>query len=172
MQRTLTDIMNPRQSLEERFFAKVDRTGGDQACWLWTGALNRGYGSFQVGKRKAYAHRFAWALAHGPIPTGMLICHRCDNPRCCNAAHLFLGTCADNMADKTLKGRQSQGEGHGRAKLTETEVREIVAEADHGIRGAALARRFGVTRTAVCDILHGRNWNQVTGIQPQLKRAA
>ena len=118
------------------------------------------------------AHRLAFALANSSVPEGMHVLHRCDNRRCCNATHLFLGTNADNMADRDAKGRSAKGETSGQAKLTETEVREILAKAGQGIRGAELARTFGVTRTAVCRILRGRTWANTTGIQPQLRRAA
>ena len=117
----------------QRFFAKVDSTGGEQACWLWTASMNcYGYGCFQVGTRKnVSAHRFAWALAHGPIPKGMCVLHRCDVPACVNQAHLFLGTQADNAADREAKGRSAdnRGEKNPASKLTEAKVREIVSDA-------------------------------------------
>lgn len=92
--------------LVERFWAKVDKSGGPDACWLWTaGRSDWGYGHFRVGSKNLQAHRFAWELTRGPIPAGLLVLHRCDNPPCCNSAHHFLGTHADNMADAKAKGR-------------------------------------------------------------------
>jgi hypothetical protein len=106
----------PRQiravtQVAERFWSKVDKSGGPDSCWIWTGARrgpNR-YGTFGVmidGKQKQlHAHRYAFAHEHGPIPDGMFICHRCDNVICVNPAHLFLGTPRDNTLDMISKGR-------------------------------------------------------------------
>lgn len=138
------------------FWSKVDKSNGDDACWLWTGSVRGyGYGQFWFNSRNRPTHRISWELAHGEIPDGLLVCHRCDNPICVNPKHLFLGTQQDNIDDKTRKGRQAigdrngvythpekrpfgernarythpentaHGEAHGRHKLTELQVREI-----------------------------------------------
>lgn len=90
----------------ERFWSKVDRRGPDE-CWPWKGSRNPdGYGSFSYQGRQARAHRMAWMLANGAVPeAGKLICHSCDNPPCCNPAHLWPGTPSDNMKDCYAKGR-------------------------------------------------------------------
>lgn len=100
-----------RVPLEVRFWEKVVRKGAND-CWLWTAATdNHGYGQIMLGsyrsanKRPHKAHRVAWELMRGPIPDGMLVCHRCDNPRCCNPSHLFLGDQRANMRDASDKGR-------------------------------------------------------------------
>jgi hypothetical protein len=95
----------------ERFWSHVHKTN---TCWLWTGRTNptRGYGRMYYNRHDTDTHRIAWELMHGPIPTDMVVCHRCDNPPCVNPDHLFLGTHADNVADKVAKGRQAKGETH------------------------------------------------------------
>lgn len=103
-------------SLEERFEAKVDRTPGqgpDGDCHEWQGhRIKWGYGSFKLGRAVKKAHRVAYELAHGPIPSGMLVKHSCDNPPCCNPAHLSLGTQIGNMAEMLERGRKrNRGDG-------------------------------------------------------------
>lgn len=87
---------------DERFWSRVDRSGGPDACWPWTArAVKRGgYGDFQLRGRRYRASRYAYQLTHGPIPPGLVICHRCDNPPCVNPAHLYSGTQSDNERDK------------------------------------------------------------------------
>lgn len=97
---------------EDRFWAKVDMRGPDE-CWLWTASRftdRYGYGKFNAGTRQdetnvVYAHRFAYALMHGPIPDGMQVLHSCDAPPCVNPQHLRLGTPRENTDDKMRRGR-------------------------------------------------------------------
>jgi hypothetical protein len=96
-------------------------------CWNWTGCLRSGYGVFKVARKSWRAHRYVWTIAHGPIPAGLLGCHHCDNPRCVNPNHQFLGTDADNSEDARRKGRFRCGENHGRAKVTTADVLVIRA---------------------------------------------
>lgn len=91
------------QTEEERFWAKVDKSGD---CWLWQGARNpHGYGQFSRNGRHVVAHRVSWGWRHGAVPDGYLLCHRCDVPGCVNPDHLFVGTQSDNMRDCAAKGR-------------------------------------------------------------------
>lgn len=91
----------------ERFWDKVDRSGGAAACWLWTGSQKpTGYGQVSLKGRVYLAHRVAWTLTHGAIPDGLGVLHHCDNPPCCNPAHLFLGSQGDNSADMVAKDRR------------------------------------------------------------------
>lgn len=99
----------PPEPVDVRFWMNVDRSE-PEVCWEWRGTsfVGMGYGVFQAFDEQR-AHRVAWVLTHGPIPKGMLVCHRCDNPPCCNPGHLFLGTDGDNMADMVAKGRNRNG---------------------------------------------------------------
>lgn len=101
-------LVEERASLAERFWARVDRSSAPEACWPWTTRVGRfGYGRLSVDRRQVHAHRVAFELSGGSIPDGFYVLHRCDNPPCCNPAHLFVGTHADNMRDRHQKGRYS-----------------------------------------------------------------
>lgn len=115
--------------IEERFWGKVDKRGPDE-CWEWAGAINRaGYGKLLVDRRIIGAHIASYEIHNGPIPDGLWVLHRCDNRRCINPAHLFLGTAKDNTADMMAKGRQGDtalpGERNGNAHLTNEQAREF-----------------------------------------------
>lgn len=94
-------------SLACRFWSKVDKSAGVDACWPWTAKSKHkaGYGVISVDGKRNVSHRVAWELARGEIPPGMHVCHKCDNPPCCNPSHYFLGTPADNVLDMVDKGR-------------------------------------------------------------------
>lgn len=164
----------------ERFWSKVDRSAGLHGCWWWTAAALKphGYGQFAFGGRSQMAHRVAWMLSYGPIPDGMQVCHHCDHPRCVRPDHLFLGTNADNIADRMAKGRDSSprgiwnrsvtdpttrvfGERNGEARLTEAMIHEIRAAVAAGESQRGVARRLGLHRTTVWRMMNGRSWAHV-----------
>jgi hypothetical protein len=137
-------------------------------CWIWIGATRGvGYGAVKIGGRKGNqvidAHRAAWMIVHGEIPVGSLVCHQCDVRKCCNPAHLFLGTKADNARDMTAKGRNfvRPGEASNLAKLTESEVVQIRELYKGGESQRAIGRLFGVSGRNVGAIVHRETWTHV-----------
>ncbi len=130
--------LNPRhifrQTEEERFWSKVDKSAGPDGCWLWTGtrAYHGAYGQFQFHSKaagSARAHRLSWELTYGEVlDDKVFVCHRCDVPLCVNPAHLFIGTPADNMHDCIAKGRNSRGPKHSEA-MRKAHAREREAKA-------------------------------------------
>lgn len=164
--------IHKRSPAEWRFWQRVDKNGPVHPvygqCWMWTG-LRKGiwHGFFMVSRQVIYVHRFSHELHVGPIPSGMCVLHRCDNPPCVNPAHLFLGTRVDNNLDREEKGRggDHKGRRNGRAKLTEDQVREVRERyccpcPGHG-NATALAREFGVTPSAIHFIGKGQHWRHV-----------
>lgn len=141
------------------FWAKVDRSGGPDACWLWIGRIGlQGYGTVCRNYKSGLAHRKAWVLTNGPIPAGLFVCHHCDVRPCVNPGHLFLGTPADNMRDAALKGRSASGERGGTSKLTLAQVNDIRAALKAGERHRSIAVRFGVHCGTIASISSGRSW--------------
>ena len=152
--------MKPTKDIGDRFFAKLRRdplTG----CWLWTGARTAfGHGVIGRGRRGdglVRAHRLAWELVFGPVPEGKLVCHRCDNPPCCNPGHLFVGTAADNSRDMVNKGRFSTPN----ARLAPTEVVAVREARRGGEAVSAIAARFGIRPRQVRRIVSGERWRHV-----------
>lgn len=150
--------------MPEAFWSQVDTTGGQDACWPWTGPLNgSGYGGFTRSGYGSGAHRVAWFLAHGD-PGHLYVLHRCDNRRCCNALHLFLGDQKMNVADARAKGRANDpakrhlGSTHGMAKLTEAGVLAIRAATE---RNYIMAELYGVTRSLIGQIRKRRIWTHI-----------
>lgn len=162
----------PKIPLAVRMEKYTDRSDGPNACWPWMRYRTaRGYGFVGIATgRGTGAHRVAWEIANGPIPDGMWVLHRCDNPPCCNPAHLFLGTNLDNIADKVAKGRQ-RGPGPGaknhQAKLTSGHVAEIRARFARGnVLQRELAAEFGVTQATISRAVRGESWPEAVPPTP------
>jgi hypothetical protein len=175
----------PTPAQAERFWSRVDRSAGPEACWPWTGSkASHGYGTLTIARVSWTSHRAAWVIEKGLIPDGRFVCHRCDNRLCCNPAHLFLGTHTDNMQDMVSKGRHGstihpenrprgaahfarrrpdlvlRGARHGQAKLDNSKVRNI-RELLEKSSDRIVARIVGVSRTTVRAIRRGERWAEV-----------
>ena len=164
------------ESIRRRLLEKIhvnEATG----CWEWAGFIPpypRNYGRLAVNKKSRETHRLMYEVTFGQVPDGFCVCHKCDVRKCVNPDHLFLGTKADNAADAKAKGRMASGEKHGskthpesrpngennHAKLTWEQVREIRALLLSGISFSKVAKRFGIGKTAVANIKHGRKWKE------------
>jgi hypothetical protein len=152
--------------LLERLMSRVSRGPGEEDCWLFTGPVrgSNGYGAIEVEGVLDSAHRVSWTLHVGPIPPGRQVLHDCptgDNPLCINPAHLWLGTHAQNMADRNRKRRQARGERVGVSKLTEAQVIAIRQLAASGERQRDIAKRIGVTQATVSRLVRGEAWVHV-----------
>lgn len=150
------------------FLKKIDRSAGPEACWPWTaGRFPFGHGCFWIDGKSKKASRLAYEIEHGPIPPGLCVLHSCDNPPCCNPAHLRAGTQADNCRDKVLRSRQIRGTATNTAKLDEDTVRSIRSLARYsGIPVYQIAKLFGVSNPNVRALIHRRSWRDVSEISP------
>lgn len=143
-----------------RFWEKVRFGPG---CWEWKAAKNV-YGHFYWEGRIENAHRVAWMILKGPIPEGLHILHRCDNPICVRSDHLFLGTFQENMADMVSKRRSHLGEKHGHSRLTEADVIYIRSKyKKHIVTYMDLAEEFNVSYVTIFDVVHRKTWRHVGG---------
>lgn len=146
-------------TLAQKLAFYADRSGGPDACWPWVASIGHcGYGIVREGKRKLKAHRAAWSERNGPIPVGRFVLHRCDNRICTNPAHLWLGSIADNNADRDAKGRQSRGESVYSAKLNAAAVDAIRAD---GRRKEEIAAEFGVSASTVVAVRSRSTWKHI-----------
>lgn len=150
----------PKGTIKERINAN-SMPEPNSGCWLWLGPVDDwGYGRFFVDGSLRRAHRVAYKAHVGPIPDGMLVCHKCDVPSCVNPSHLFLGTPLDNNRDRHRKGRTvaPRGEASGVARLTADQARIAKYSTE---RFTVLAARFGVDPRTIAFIRYGRTWRHI-----------
>lgn len=147
---------------------KVDVSAGPDGCWPWVGIINRwGYGQCQFDGKNCNASRAAFLSAHGEIGGGLVVCHRCDNPSCCNPAHLFAATQAENLADCRKKGRAAgqfgSASSHPRhtAKMTPALVIEARQLCASGLSHSEVARRMGFDTSTVSRAVRGESWKHL-----------
>ncbi|MFA5037417.1 MAG: HNH endonuclease [Candidatus Izemoplasmatales bacterium] len=138
---------------------KVD-TNGPNGCWVWLASTKfDGYGQFGINGTIERSHRIMWEHVNGPIPEDKCVLHSCDNRRCVNPEHLFLGTRADNADDKVSKGRQTKGASAGTAKLDEGDVNLIRdLYSSESLNQADIADVFGISQSQVSRIIRNENW--------------
>lgn len=143
----------------QKFYDKI--TGEpNTGCWLWMGEwMPTGYGRHHPKTGRTGAHRFSYQAHRGQIPKGMFVCHKCDVPACVNPDHLFIGTQADNMADKARKGRtpDRHGEKHPLCKLKDEDIRKIYLLRKDGLKQKEIAAIFDIDQSYVSQILSGKN---------------
>ena len=155
------------KSAPERF--AMQHKAHESGCWIWTSSTDQdGYGAFvgeAAGQMFRRAHRWSWAHHNNQrVPLGAHICHTCDNPRCVNPAHLFLGDPLANMRDKVAKGRLrvADGEKNGHAKLTEAQARAILADPRPH---AAIAADYGVKSSTISSIKQRVSWQHIEDVE-------
>lgn len=152
---------------ESHFWTRVNIASGS-LCWEWAGPINEwGYGIAKLSHLKTQiASRVAWILTNGTVPPkGVLVCHKCDNPKCCRPDHLFLGTSADNAMDRDRKGRTggTPGEKHWAAKITDADIPNIRKMRSNGMILKDIANKYGVTIASIGYITTGKTWTHVKG---------
>jgi hypothetical protein len=147
------------EDVPAHFWSKIDIKGPDD-CWLWEGCLNgSGYGHYGIHRVDVIAHRFAYMLAKGYLEDGDCVCHSCDNPRCCNPNHLWVGTNRENTIDKLKKGRHPKGEKSIRARLKQSEVDQIrQMYATGNYTTTVLGEMFHCSATNIGMIVQYKRW--------------
>lgn len=168
--------LSPKRT--EIFWSYVDRSGDEDACWLWTGCTNKhGYGVFSQDGKAIRAHRIAYFLTYGVDPGSLFCCHTCDNRACVRPSHIFLGNQSDNMRDAAAKGRCQNGDAHymrrhpelrtrgerkGISKLKDAdivEIRRLYATGEWFQK--EIAAKFGVTQATIWAVLSGKTWTHI-----------
>lgn len=153
---------NIATNAEERFWPKVDKTC---SCWEWTASKDSfGYGTFGVTRRDIQrAHRVSWVFAHGEIPDGLCVLHKCDNPKCVRPDHLFLGTKLDNAIDRMEKGRNrdQSGDKSSAAKLDWEKVELIRAD---NRTYPEIVKEYGIQKSTVSSIKLNKSWRRTAKV--------
>jgi DNA-binding XRE family transcriptional regulator len=148
--------LSTEERIEKHIVSKDD-------CWLTDFSSANNYPETLINGKKTRISHFIYKLHKGEIPEGMCICHTCDNTKCVNPDHLFLGTHQDNVKDKVKKNRQAKGSKHGKAKLNEEKVLEIQKLlAEKNLTQKEIGKKYGVHEQAISEIKRGKNWSHVT----------
>lgn len=169
----MTDLSDPQMGeLRDEFVRRLSPTYSANneryACWPFIGSISTlGYGRIKFRRRWYFAHRASWVATFGPIPSGLNVCHACDNPACVNPNHLMLGTNIANSVDRDRKGRthgfhgERQGARNPRSKITDDIARLIFNRASNGERQIVLALEYGVSDRTIRSILDKTKWSHI-----------
>jgi hypothetical protein len=151
--------INLLATFEERFWSRVD-IKSEVECWNWQGRLQEGYGKISCKNKELLVHRLAYELTYGRVNSELAVCHSCDNPRCCNPLHLWVGTWADNNKDRAIKHRSANvhGESNGNSKLTEEQVKEIRQST---LSALELSLRYQISESTIYYIWQRKLWAHV-----------
>jgi len=160
---------NYKKRIRKEFFKKVLKSDN---CWIWNGETSLGYGVLYTHSIAIKAHRISYYLHFRKDPGKKLVCHTCDNKKCVNPKHLFLGSHRDNAVDMVKKGRACilLGEDNRQAKLTERKIIKMIKLVSKGNRPSDLAAKFGVNKNTLYYILNRQSWTKVTSVQQALDR--
>ena len=143
-----------------RFWKKVEKS---DSCWNWKGSFRKSYGRFQFNKKVYPAHRFIWEHLYGELPKDLFVCHSCDNRKCVNPSHLFVGTHEENMSDMSEKGRSPKmpGEKNPAAKLKTENILDIRKRKADGETLEEIANRYKISFQHVSDIVNLKRWKHI-----------
>lgn len=165
----ITDEKEKLHHLKSSFEKNVIRKDG---CWEWKGSKDKnGYGvmSCNISMGPSRAHRASWIIHNGSIPSGLFVCHYCDNPTCTNPKHLWIGTHKQNNDDKISKGRANcppppykKGSQVGTSKLNESEVKQIKRLFSKGLTNHDISLKYKVSKSTIGRIKNGQSWKHVT----------
>ena len=147
-----------RSVIDVNYFLERTDFNPVNGCWEWNRGLDRkGYAQAKIWGKGVWAHRASYAFFVEPIPDGLIICHKCDNPKCINPHHLFMGTTQDNVDDKMRKGRfvTTPGEKNGYAKLKANQIADILSDTRPQ---RTIGKEYGVSQSAISLIKLGKTW--------------
>lgn len=152
----------PKYSSLRQYIESSYKINSDNNCWEWLRSFKKeGYGNAWWNNKNEIAHRLSWICYQGHIPNELNVLHKCDNRKCINPDHLFLGTSLDNNRDRKRKGRNAntKGERNPFAKLTEIQVRDILNRLNNREKGRHIAKLYNVSEDTICKIKTGKNWS-------------